>query len=64
MIDSDGHAMWRDHWPSSQYPPAPDESYVCAGCSRRVPNEFGADDDMPDHCDDCWLEAHPEEDCP
>lgn len=34
------------------------DSYVCAGCKRRVPNDFGAADDMPDHCDDCWAAAH------
>ena len=37
-------------------------SFVCAGCKRRVPNEFGAADDMPDHCDDCWEAAHPLDD--
>lgn len=33
-------------------------SYVCVGCRRRVPNDFGAADNMPDHCDDCWYKAH------
>jgi len=33
-------------------------TYVCRGCKRRVPWCFGAADDMPDHCDDCWAKAH------
>lgn len=32
--------------------------YVCDGCGRRRPMCDGADDDMPDHCDRCWAEAH------
>lgn len=34
------------------------ELYLCAGCSRWVSWNFGADDDMPEHCDDCWALAH------
>lgn len=33
--------------------------YQCAGCRRWVGWCFGAADDMPDHCDDCWSKAHP-----
>lgn len=33
-------------------------TYVCTGCGREVPWCFGANDYMPDHCDDCWLAAH------
>lgn len=36
-------------------------TYVCAGCKKEVPWENGAADDMPNHCDDCWAEAHKEE---
>lgn len=39
-------------------------TYSCAGCARRVPWCYGGGgdaDDMPEHCDDCWLEAHPQE---
>jgi hypothetical protein len=32
--------------------------YVCAVCRRTVPWSNGADDDMPDACDDCWAAAH------
>lgn len=31
--------------------------YTCAGCKRRVPWCYGADDDYPELCDDCWLQA-------
>ena len=34
------------------------KTYVCAWCRRKVPWCFGAFDDMPDVCDDCWAEAH------
>lgn len=32
--------------------------YRCEGCDRLVPWSNGAADDMPDHCDDCWAQAH------
>lgn len=35
--------------------------YACPGCKRLVPWCFGAADDMPDHCDDCWSVAHVKE---
>lgn len=35
-------------------------SYRCRGCRRRVPWCFGADDDAPDYCDDCWAAANAE----
>lgn len=34
------------------------EFYTCRGCKRRAPWCFGASDDMPDHCDDCWAAVH------
>lgn len=39
----------------------PEAVYVCAWCRRAVPWCFGAGDDMPEVCDDCWSEAHAEE---
>lgn len=30
-------------------------NYTCRGCKRRVPWCFGAADNMPNHCDDCWV---------
>lgn len=33
-------------------------TYVCEVCRREVPWCFGAADDMPDACDDCWYAAH------
>lgn len=33
--------------------------YRCARCQRRVPWCFGAADDMPELCDDCWAAARP-----
>ena len=30
--------------------------YQCPCCLRFVPHCFGASDDMPDLCDDCWDE--------
>lgn len=32
--------------------------YHCKGCDRWVPWCYGGADDLPDHCDDCWAEAH------
>lgn len=32
--------------------------FTCVGCKRRVPAAFGCDDNMPNHCDDCWVHAH------
>lgn len=32
--------------------------FRCAGCKRFVPWCFGAADDLPDHCDDCWAKRH------
>jgi hypothetical protein len=33
--------------------------YRCLKCRRYVPWCFGAADDKPELCDDCWAEAHP-----
>lgn len=33
--------------------------FRCVGCERLVPWSFGCDDDMPEHCDDCWHAARP-----
>lgn len=33
-------------------------TYLCAGCLKRLPWSNGCADDMPNHCDDCWVEAH------
>jgi hypothetical protein len=30
------------------------QRYTCRGCKRFVPYCFGADDELPNHCDDCW----------
>jgi len=30
--------------------------YRCAGCHRSVPWCFGAADDLPEMCDDCWMQ--------
>lgn len=38
-------------------PPKGGSKYLCPSCLRHVPGWFGADDDMPDLCDDCWYEA-------
>lgn len=32
--------------------------YVCEGCFRVVGWCFGAYDDLPDRCDDCWFAYH------
>ena len=33
--------------------------WQCIGCKRWFhPSCSGASDDMPDHCDDCFSEAH------
>jgi hypothetical protein len=32
--------------------------YLCPGCKMWRPWCFGAGDDMPDHCDNCWAKAH------
>jgi hypothetical protein len=34
------------------------QMYKCKGCERVLPWSFGASDDMPDHCDDCWAKEH------
>jgi hypothetical protein len=31
--------------------------YVCPGCARRVPNCFGAADELGELCDDCAVEV-------
>lgn len=31
--------------------------FLCARCRRRVPWCFGAADDRPELCDDCWAEG-------
>jgi hypothetical protein len=37
----------------------PQTLWKCIGCKRRFhPTCSGAADDMPDHCDDCFSEAH------
>lgn len=36
--------------------------YLCKGCSRWVPWCYGGADDLPEHCDDCWAEAHEKKD--
>jgi hypothetical protein len=35
--------------------------YKCVGCKLVYSWAFGASDDMPDHCDDCWAKAHAKE---
>lgn len=35
--------------------------YRCKWCKRWVPWCFGAADDLPLHCDDCWVKAHKED---
>ena len=32
-------------------------SYVCPGCARICGWCFGCGDDMPELCDDCWLDV-------
>lgn len=32
--------------------------FTCAGCRRFRPPEEGCADDLPDHCDRCWVQAH------
>lgn len=32
--------------------------YRCSGCDRWRPWCDGCGDDMPEHCDRCWAEAH------
>jgi len=34
--------------------------YTCPGCLRFVPWCFGAADDAPELCDDCWGAKHAE----
>lgn len=31
-----------------------DETYMCDSCLKMQPVYFGADDDYPEVCDDCW----------
>lgn len=33
-------------------------TFTCAGCGLSKPASEGAADDLPDHCDRCWNEAH------
>jgi hypothetical protein len=35
-----------------------DCTYVCEGCEQVTPYESGGADDMPEHCDVCWADAH------
>ena len=35
-----------------------DCTYICEGCKQLTPYESGGSDDMPNHCDECWMEAH------
>lgn len=30
-------------------------TFICEGCKREVPWDFGAADEYPNHCDDCWV---------
>lgn len=32
--------------------------FRCDACDKVVPYSFGCDDDMPNACDDCWVQAH------
>jgi hypothetical protein len=32
-------------------------TYVCTGCERKVGWCFGAADNMPELCDECWAEV-------
>ncbi|MBD2386039.1 hypothetical protein [Cylindrospermum sp. FACHB-282] len=34
------------------------ETFKCDKCDRLVPWQKGADNDMPNACDDCWAKAH------
>ena len=36
----------------------PGRTFKCQSCWRVIPWCFGADDDMPYDCDDCWGIAH------
>lgn len=33
------------------------DSYRCGSCLRLIPFCMGADDDLPDSCDECWAKA-------
>jgi hypothetical protein len=35
----------------------PCPTFVCETCGEEVPFSFGADDNRPHDCDDCWDEA-------
>lgn len=37
-----------------------DRLYECATCKRLVPFCYGADDAMPESCDDCWVAVYGE----
>ena len=40
----------------------PEMEFICIACGRCVCGVCeGADDDLPDHCDDCWLDEHQED---
>lgn len=30
------------------------DTFHCPGCDRDVPFDYGAADEAPDQCDDCW----------
>jgi hypothetical protein len=36
----------------------PGKVFVCVGCGLRAGYCRGATDDMPEHCDECWNDAH------
>lgn len=46
--------------PKKRVADKPHDTFVCVGCRATVSATFGCCDDMPHHCDDCWLLAHPE----
>jgi hypothetical protein len=39
----------------------PGAIFECKVCGRLMPYCMGADDDLPDACDDCWSKAHRED---
>jgi len=43
---------------SRECPHGETESYRCKRCRRRCCWCFGAADDLPDHCDDCWAKVN------
>lgn len=37
------------------------QTFVCAACKRRVGWDFGANDEFPGYCDDCWVASQAKE---